>query len=112
MTEKEIGFSLAHVGINCADEEEARQTAQTLCALFGLEYRPGVKSVFAGSAVECMKSPCRGRNGHIANATGDLEGASALLRRRGVALDETTRTPKAVYLRDEVGGFAIHLVQK
>ena len=41
-----------------------------------------------------------------------LEGASALLRRRGVALDETTRTPKAVYLRDEVGGFAIHLVQK
>ena len=39
MTEKEIGFSLAHVGINCADEEEARQTAQTLCALFGLEYR-------------------------------------------------------------------------
>ena len=57
MTEKEIGFSLAHVGINCADEEEARQTAQTLCALFGLEYRPGVKSVFAGSAVECMKSP-------------------------------------------------------
>ena len=39
-------------------------------------------------------------------------GASALLRRRGVALDETTRTPKAVYLRDEVGGFAIHLVQK
>ena len=81
MTEKEIGFSLAHVGINCADEEEARQTAQTLCALFGLEYRPGVKSVFAGSAVECMKPPCRGRNGHIAIATGDLEGASALLRR-------------------------------
>ena len=41
--------------------------------------------VGAGSAVECMKSPCRGRNGHIAIATGDLEGASALLRRRGVA---------------------------
>lgn len=56
--------------------------------------------------------PLPGRNGHIAIATGDLEGASALLRRRGVALDETTRTPKAVYLRDEVGGFAIHLVQK
>lgn len=36
-----LGFSLAHVGINCADEAQAEQTAKTLCALFDLEYKPG-----------------------------------------------------------------------
>ena len=112
MTEKEIGFSLAHVGINCADEEEARQTAQTLCALFGLEYRPGVKSVFAGSAVECMKSPYLGKNGHIAISTNSLDRAVYHLGRQGVEFDESTRKPKAIYLKQEVGGFAIHLVQR
>ena len=46
-----LGFSLAHVGINCADEAQAEQTAKTLCALFDLEYKPGNSSIFAGSAV-------------------------------------------------------------
>ena len=112
MTEKEIGFSLAHVGINCADEEEARQTAQTLCALFGLEYRPGVKSVFAGSAVECMKTPYLGANGHIAIATNSIDRAVYHLSRQGVEFDASTRKPKAIYLKGEVGGFALHLVQQ
>ena len=31
------GFALAHVGINSADEEEARKTAQTFERLFGFE---------------------------------------------------------------------------
>lgn len=53
----EPGLSLAHIGINCADEESARQTAAALCGLLGLEYRPGEKSIFAGSIVECMKPP-------------------------------------------------------
>ena len=48
------------MGINCADEAEAEQTAKTLCALFGFEYKPGNSSIFAGSAVECNKAPGRG----------------------------------------------------
>lgn len=86
MSGQELGAALAHVGINCADEEEARRTARTLCALFGLEYRPGGKSVFAGSIAECMKSPGRGRNGHIAIAVDDLESAVVLLEERGSGL--------------------------
>ena len=108
----ELGLSLAHIGINCADEESARQTAAALCGLLGLEYRPGEKSIFAGSIAECMKSPYRGQNGHIALAVSDLEQAVCCLQRRGVAFDETTHTSKAIYLRNEVGGFAIHLLQK
>lgn len=107
-----LGFSLAHVGINCRGEAEAQQIARTLCALFGLEYKPGNKSIFAGSAVECMKSPYLGKNGHIAIATDDLEEAISQLSGQGVEFDESTRTSKAIYLKDELGGFAIHLVQK
>lgn len=108
----EPGLSLAHIGINCADEESARQTAAALCGLLGLEYRPGEKSIFAGSIAECMKSPYRGQNGHIALAVSDLEQAVCCLQGQGVAFDETTRTSKAIYLRDEIGGFAIHLLQR
>jgi len=107
-----LGFSLAHVGINCANEAEAQQTAKTLCALFGLEYKAGNSSVFAGSAVECMKAPYLGKNGHIAIATNSLDRAVYHLGRQGVEFDESTRKPKAIYLKGEVGGFAIHLVQK
>ena len=107
-----VAVSLAHVGVNCANEGEAEQTAKTLCALFGLEYKAGSSSIFAGSAVECMKAPYLGKNGHIAIATNNLDRAVYHLGRQGVEFDESTRKPKAIYLKGEVGGFAIHLVQK
>ena len=107
-----LGFSLAHVGINCENEAEAEQTAKTLCGLFGFEYKPGNSSIFAGDAVECMKTPYLGQNGHIAIGTNNLDRAVYHLSRQGVAFDESTRKPKAIYLKGEVGGFAVHLVQK
>ena len=107
-----LGFSLAHVGINCDNEVEAQRAAKTLCAFFGFDYKPGNSSIFAGSAVECMKAPYLGKNGHIAIATNSLDRAVYHLGRQGVEFDESTRKPKAIYLKGEVGGFAIHLVQK
>jgi len=107
-----LGFSLAHVGLNCENEAEAEKTAKTLCALFGFDYKAGNSSIFAGSAVECMKAPYLGKNGHIAIATNNLDRAVYHLGRQGVEFDESTRKPKAIYLKGEVGGFAIHLVQK
>ncbi len=107
-----LGFSLAHVGINCENEGEAEQTAKTLCTLFGFDYKAGNSSVFAGSAVECMKAPYLGKNGHIAIGTNSLDRAIYHLGRQGVEFDESTRKPKAIYLKGEIGGFAVHLVQK
>lgn len=107
-----LGFSLAHVGINCENEVEAQRAAKTLCAFFGFDYKPGNSSIFAGSAVECMKAPYLGKNGHIGIATNNLDRAIYHLSRQGVEFDESTRKPKAIYLKGEVGGFAIHLVQK
>ena len=107
-----LGFSLAHVGINCDNEVEAQRAAKTLCAFFGFDYKPGNSSIFAGSAVECMKTPYLGANGHIAIATNSIDRAVYHLSRQGVEFDASTRKPKAIYLKGEVGGFALHLVQK
>ena len=113
-----LGFELKHVGINCADEAEAEKTAKTFYALFGLEYKPGNSSVFAGSAVECMKSPYLGKYGHIAIGTNSVDRAMYHLGLQGVTFNESTRKTdgkgktKAIYLDGEVGGFAVHLVQK
>ena len=113
-----LGFELAHVGVNCEDEAEAEQTAKTLCALFGLDYKAGNSSIFAGKAVECMKKPGRGRNGHIAIGTNNVDRAVYHLGRQGVEFIEESRVAdpkgktKAIYLKNELSGFAIHLVQK
>ena len=113
-----LGFELAHVGVNCADEAEAGQTAKTLCAIFGLEYKAGNSSIFAGKAVECLKKPGRGANGHIAIGTNSVDRAVYQLSRQGVEFIEDSRVldpkgrTKAIYLKQELSGFAIHLVQK
>lgn len=107
-----LGFTLAHVGINCGDEKEAWQIADTLCGFFGWDRRDGRSSAFAGTVVECMKAPGRGEKGHIAVGTDSLDRAIYHMGLKGVEFDESTRGSKAIYLKHQVGGFALHLVQR
>ena len=113
-----LGLSLAHVGINCGKAEEAVKTAKTLCALFDFDFKEGNSSTFAGSAVECMKNPGPGTNGHIGIGTNSIDRAMYHLGLRGVEFDESTikldakGNKKVVYLKGEVSGFALHLLQK
>lgn len=111
-------FSLAHIGINAENEAEAMKTAELFAALFGFEVKPGNSSIFAGTAVEVMKTPYLGKNGHIAIGTPDVAAAQAELEARGFEFRPETAKRKAdgtlnaVYLKDEIGGFAVHLVKK
>lgn len=111
-------FSLAHIGINAENEADALKIAELFAALFSFEVKPGNSSVFAGTAVEVMKTPYLGANGHIAIGTPDVAAAQAELEARGFAFrPETAKykadgTLNAVYLKDEIGGFAVHLVKK
>ena len=113
-----LGLQLAHVGVNCADTQESERAAKTLCTLFGFEYKPGNSSNFAGSAVEFNKTPGRGAHGHIAIAANNVDRAVYHLGLQGVQFDESSRktdakgSTKAIYLQDEVCGFAIHLMKK
>ena len=114
-----LGFSLAHVGINCEDEPQIHTVAKLFCQLFGLEYKPGNSSVFAGGAIETLKpQPGRGKNGHIAFGTNYMERAMHQLASQGVKFREETIAKdakgniKAVYLDMDINGFAVHLIQK
>ncbi len=112
-----LGFELKHIGINCESEDEAEKTAGTFASLFGFEKKSGNSSVFAGSAVEAMKSPYLGAKGHIAIGTNSVERAVNYLESQGVAFNMDSAKYKndkltAIYMAEEVAGFAVHLVQK
>lgn len=116
--EKMLGFEIRHVGINAADEEEANQTAGAFERIFGMTKTAGNSSVFAGTGIEVMKQPYLGVHGHIAVATNDIVRAVYYLEKQGVMLKKATEkldskgNLKAVYLKEEIGGFAVHLLQK
>lgn len=46
-------FSLAHVGINAQNPEEARRAAELFCTLFGFELKDGNSSI---SQVQALRS--------------------------------------------------------
>lgn len=113
-----LGFELKHIGINAENEEAALNAAKTFEALFGFDYAVGNSSIFAGNkTVEIMKNPGRGKYGHLAIGTNTIERAVAHLKARGIAFAEESRVEKngklvAIYLAEEIAGFAVHLVQK
>ena len=112
-----LGFELRHVGINSSNEKEAEQTAETFEKIFGFVKNSGNMSVFAGTEIEVMKTPYRGTHGHIAITTNYLERAVYHMTLQGVEFDMDSAKYKdekmtLIYLKDEVGGFALHLVQR
>ena len=112
-----LGFEVRHVGLNCANREEAAQVAQLFSKLFGFPYKAGNSSDFSGIGVECNHYPKLGRLGHIAIGTNSTERAVAYLESQGVKFTDEYKTVKngkliAIYLDQDFGGFAVHLVQK
>lgn len=113
-----LGFELRHVGINCRDEDEAARTAAEFAGAFGWESRDAGAGIFAGSAVEAVKSPYLGTLGHIAVGVGNVDRARAYLAGKGFTFREDTAQYdgrgrlRLIYLEKEMGGFAVHLVQK
>lgn len=113
-----LDFSIKHIGVNAADEKESMETAEKFSDLLGTETKNGNSSVFAGSLIEVMKKPYLGACGHIAISTPNVDRAVYHLGRRGYKFNMDTAKYDAdgrmtvVYLEDEIGGFAIHLVNK
>ncbi len=115
---KMLGFELTHVGINCSDEAEANSVAGKFDKIFGFAANDHKKCVFAGSEIEALKVPYHGAKGHIAIGTNYLNRAVNYLESQGVKFKEGSEVYNekgdftAVYLDEEIGGFAVHLVQK
>ncbi|HDQ13255.1 MAG TPA: bifunctional 4-hydroxy-2-oxoglutarate aldolase/2-dehydro-3-deoxy-phosphogluconate aldolase [Sediminispirochaeta sp.] len=110
-----LDLSLAHVGMNTGGVDQARGAAQLFSALFFRPLRETERSIFAGDALELIKGTGRGEHGHIAISSTNIRRAAAYLKRKGFELDEENAIVvqgrlRAVYLRHEIAGFAVHLV--
>ena len=112
-----LGFEFVHLGINEESKEKALNSANQLSHLFYFPVKEGTTSIFAGPTFEIMKNQYLGKHGHIAIATNDIHRAIAYLKKKGISvLPETAKEKngelKAIYIDQEVSGFAIHLLQK
>ena len=66
--------------------------------------------------IEIVKENGRGTNGHICIAVDDMAKAMDELKEKGAAFDESSAKYKngeltAIYFKDEIAGFAIHLLK-
>jgi 2-dehydro-3-deoxyphosphogluconate aldolase/(4S)-4-hydroxy-2-oxoglutarate aldolase len=112
-----LGFSVSHIGINSPNGPEAIKAAELFNRLFGHPLKHGNSSVFTGENIEFLKTSAPGARGHIAIKTNSLSRAIAYLERAGITFDygSATKDPKgnitALYLKEEILGFALHLIQ-
>lgn len=113
-----LGFELRHVGINMNNDKEAEQVATSFENLFGFAKNDGNSSIFVGTGIEVMKQPYLGKMGHIAIQTNYIERAIYHLESQGYTFNQESKKYDknnkmvAIYLNEEIGGFAVHLVQK
>ncbi|MEI8199631.1 MAG: VOC family protein [Eubacteriales bacterium] len=114
---EEMGFYVAHIGINCMDEKSASQAANTFSGIFGFPVKDGKSSLFAGKQIELLKSPGYGSKGHIAVMSNDIDESIRLLYDNGVDFiwDSISKNEKGetvrIFLKNEIEGFAIHLLR-
>ena len=93
-------------------------TREAVFAMLGFTIKhSGGQFIVSGTFIEMMTTHGRGLHGDIAVGVNYAERAVYHLENRGFAFDEASRvyaddgSLKAVYLKDEIAGFAIHLVQ-
>lgn len=113
-----LGFELAHVGINAETPEQSLEIAKRFAWMFRMPLKEGNASNFVGTGIEVNKRIGYGEKGHIAITTNNINRAIAYLSRNGIEVNMDTAKGhasgqiSAVYLKEEIGGFAIHLLQK
>ncbi len=114
-----LGFEIGHIGVNTADAAEASDVAVKFAKAFGgIETSEGNSSFWAGKIIEIMKGKGKGVNGHIAIKTNSVDRAVYHLKAQGIEFDESSAlfnadgSMKVIFFKDEIAGFALHLLQK
>ena len=116
--DKSLGFTLAHVGINGENKDQGLGAAEWFNRCFGWPVKEGGRSNFAATYVECCNQRFPGKFGHIGVFTLSMRRALAYFKAHGIATREEFKNVNAkgelvaVYLEEEVGGFAVHIVKK
>lgn len=111
-----LGLELKHIGLNFENAEESMAQAKLMSVMTGMPVIEGNSSIFVGTEYEFMKKMGLGKNGHIALGVNSIPRAKWHLEQLGFTFKEATPgkdgVVKAIYLNEEVGGFAVHIVQK
>ena len=116
--EKMLGFELLHVGIHPTDSESPTEIAGAFENLFGFKSNEKESAIFAGTYIEALKNKFLGTHGHLAIGTNNIDRAIYYLENQGYEVDENNKFFNekgnliSNYLKKEIGGFAIHLLQK
>lgn len=112
-----LNFHIAHMGMNTNSKEESVALANKLGSVLKVATHEYTKSSFAGSLFEIMYEPFYHEKGHIAIGTSDATRAYHYLKRCGIEFIEETVSRDtngnviAAYLKENFGGFALHLLQ-
>ncbi len=112
-----LGLELKHVGLNTETPENAASNADKLFKMLGWKVKDGNSSIFVGEGFEFMKKPFRGTHGHIAIGCNDIKRTRWHFEQRGFTFDDSSAAVKdgklrAIYINEEIAGFAFHLFQK
>ena len=112
-----LNFHISHMGINANSKLESVSLANKLGSFLKIPTHEYEKSAFAGSLFEIMYQPFYHEKGHVAIGTSDATRAYYYLKRCGVEFYENTVSYDAngnviaAYLKENFGGFALHLLQ-
>lgn len=109
-------FQFAHLGVNTDAQKDAQSIAQMMNTIFGLASRDTGASVFAGPFLEIMYQKGASDMGHIGFTVNHMGRAIAYLEKVGMEIDYDTMrgdkdNPSFVYLKQRVGGFAVHITR-
>ncbi len=112
-----LHFHIAHMGMSANSKEESIAMSTRLASVLNLGVRECAESSFAGKLFEVMYEPFFHSAGHVAIGTADATRAYHYLKRRGVEFYEDTVSYDqngkiiAAYMKENFGGFALHLLQ-
>ena len=113
---KMLGLELRHVGINYDNAPDALEGARMMSMITGLSIKESTGAAMVGAEYEFCKSKKPGTHGHIAISTNDIRRAKWHFEFMGFEFDEPLVNAEgkmnAIYMKKEIGGFAIHLLQK
>lgn len=108
-----LGFEMTQVDVQNGDGQSGFPAAETIHAASSIGGTPVLTSDDPGP----VKSAGMGKNGSITIKTNSLPRAVFYLGKRGYKVDEASAEHKngntmAVYLKNEISGLTIHLLQK
>ena len=113
---KMLGLYIKHIGVN-EEDGNGLALAEQFAKFFGGKVRETSKGWFGSEYVEVMQEgKKKGLHGHIGLGVNNVDRAKRYFEAQGYEFDEESATydakgnMKFIYFKDEIGGFAIHLV--